>query len=228
MPLQQFAKIVEGQYVGDWLKHEADALRSRKEITLLAGSGSDRVLTSGMVLAVDTATGTAVATADAGNTGDGVMGAITVSAGAKQGKYRLLFKAEGANVGDFEIEDPNGLNIGRGIVAAAFSAGGLAFTLADGANDYDIGDGFDIDVDVTVEKYIQQDRSATDQKEDAVALLLIDTTAPENQDVQATAIVREAVISRDAITYPGSATAAEKVTTLAQLAQFRILDRERA
>ena len=228
MPLQQFTAIVEGQYVGDWLKHEADALRSREEHTILAGSGSDRVLTSGMILALSSVTGTAVAIADAGNTGDGVMGAITVSAGAKKGKYRLLFKSAAVDLGDFEIEDPDGLNVGRGTVASAFALGGLAFTLADGAADYIVGDGFDIDVDITVKKFIQQDRAATDFTEDAVALLLLDTTAPDGQDVKATLIVREAIISKDAITYPTSATAPEKVASLAQLSQFNILDRERA
>lgn len=40
----------EGQYTGDWLRSEAQGSRSREEVTILAGSGSDRELTSGMVL----------------------------------------------------------------------------------------------------------------------------------------------------------------------------------
>src|SRR6185503_16929297 len=42
----------EGQYAGDWLKYEVDphSRVCREEITILAGSGADRVLASGTVL----------------------------------------------------------------------------------------------------------------------------------------------------------------------------------
>lgn len=91
----------------------------------------------------------AAATAYAGNTGNGVMGAVTVSAGAKIGTYKLTIVDPAANVGNFLVEDPDGITIGQGDVAAAFSAGGLAFTLADGATDFVAGDGFNIVVTPT-------------------------------------------------------------------------------
>lgn len=80
------------------------------------------------------------------NTGNGTMGTITVSAGAKQGVYTLTIIEPGANVGTFVVEDPDGLQIGDGVVGTAFSAGGLAFTLADGATDFVAGDSFAITV----------------------------------------------------------------------------------
>lgn len=86
----------------------------------------------------------AVAAAVAGNTGNGTMGSVTVSAGAKEGVYKLTIVEPGSNVGGFIVEDPDGINIGTGDVAAAFSAGGLAFTLADGGTDFAVGDQFTI------------------------------------------------------------------------------------
>lgn len=44
-------------YPSEWLKWEEDGWYSRDTATILAGSGSDRVLTSGMVLGKITATG---------------------------------------------------------------------------------------------------------------------------------------------------------------------------
>lgn len=90
---------------------------------------------------------TATSAAWATNTGNGVMGAITVSAGAKIGVYKLAVIEPGANVGTFIVEDPDGMIVSvKGTVASAFSGGGLAFTLADGGTDFVSGDGFDITV----------------------------------------------------------------------------------
>lgn len=93
--------------------------------------------------------GTAAAVAGSGNTGNGTMGAITVSAGAKQGVYQLQITGAASNAGSFAVYDPDGLFVDDGDVAAAFSAGGLAFTLADGATDFVVGDSFAITVTYT-------------------------------------------------------------------------------
>lgn len=89
---------------------------------------------------------TASAAALGTNTGNGAMGAITVSAGARHGNYTLTIVEPGANVGTFVVTDPDGIQVGDGAVASAFSAGGLAFTLADGATDFVAGDSFTISV----------------------------------------------------------------------------------
>lgn len=93
--------------------------------------------------------GTAVAAAQVGNTGNGTMGAVTVSAGAKAGLYSLEIIEPAANAGTFIVLDPDGVEVGTGNVAAAFNAGGIAFTLADGATDFVAGDGFNITVTLT-------------------------------------------------------------------------------
>lgn len=80
------------------------------------------------------------------NTGNGVMGAITVSAQTLRGRYILKVTVAAANAGTFVVWDPNGKVVGTGTVAVAFTQGGLSFTLADGAADFVAGDGFTIDV----------------------------------------------------------------------------------
>lgn len=107
------------------------------------GSGDHGVVVGGTFAA------TAVSAALGTNTGNGTMGTVTVSAGAKQGAYVLTITEPGANVGTFIVEDPDGIQIGDGAVASAFSAGGLAFTLADGATDFVAGDSFTITVTYT-------------------------------------------------------------------------------
>lgn len=88
---------------------------------------------------------TGTATAWSGNTGNGAMGAVTVSAAAKIGTHKIVIVEPGTNVGTFIHEDPSGVLVSaRGVVASAYSGGGLAFTLADGATDFAVGDGFDI------------------------------------------------------------------------------------
>lgn len=96
-----------------------------------------------------TQAGTAAAVAGSANTGNGAMGAITVSAGAKQGVYTLEITAAASNAGAFRVTDPDGVFVDDGDVAAAFSAGGLAFTLADGSTDFVVGDTFAITVTFT-------------------------------------------------------------------------------
>jgi hypothetical protein len=88
---------------------------------------------------------TAAATAWTGNTGDGAMGAVTVADGCQVGTHKFICVEPGGNVGTFAHFLPDGsLNSLRMIVAAAYSSGGLAFTLADGNADFIPGDGFDI------------------------------------------------------------------------------------
>lgn len=89
------------------------------------------------------------AVANAGNTGNGVFGAITVTAGAKKGTYRVFIVAAATNAGTFNVEDPDGVLVGIGTVGVAFSKGGIAFTLADGATDFAVGDGFTFPVTAT-------------------------------------------------------------------------------
>lgn len=90
----------------------------------------------------------AARTADAGNTGDGVMTLAAVPAGAQVGTYRVVFVEPTANLGTFIVEDPSGVEIGTGVVGTAFS-NQIAFTIADGATDFIAGDAISVAVTET-------------------------------------------------------------------------------
>lgn len=95
--------------------------------------------------AAPTAPGVATPAAYSHNTGTGTCGTVTVSAGAKIGVYTVEIDKVVSNAGAFIVRDPDGIYVGEGNVASAFSAGGLAFTIAD-ATDFIVGDGFTITV----------------------------------------------------------------------------------
>lgn len=221
--------LTEGKVPGDWLKGEQVDPQdfSREKITILAGSGAVRALTSGMVLAKVTK-GAATAAAVAGNTGNGTMGSVTVGAAAKPGVYSLTFIEPASNAGKFVVEDPDGNVVGAGTVAVAFSAGGLGFTLADGATDFVSGDAFTITVAAGSGKWVQIDDDGLLGSEDAAGILYIDVTAPDGTDAKGVAIVRNAVVSANGITWPSDFDSTEKAAAVVQLAALGILVREAA
>jgi hypothetical protein len=69
-----------------------------------------------------------------------------VTARTKTGRRKLRIIEPAAAAGRFIVIGPDGVPEGTGTVAVAYSANGLAFTLADGATDFIAGDGFTIDV----------------------------------------------------------------------------------
>lgn len=215
--------------IGDWLRSELDqnSRYARETITILAGSGSERALKSGTILG-KIATGTASAAAFAGNTsGSGTVGTITVGAGAKVGDYKVVIIEPGTNAGKFTVEDPDGITVGVGTVAVAFSGGGLDFTISD-ATDFVSGDGFTITVAAGSGKYVALDLSGTDGRQIAAGILALDATAPDGSDVQAAAILRSAVVVGEKLTYPSGATTNQKNAALAQLALLGIVNRAAA
>jgi tail tube protein len=85
----------------------------------------------------DSGTGPGAATAGANvGTGGGTCGAVTVSAGASVGVYKARIIAAIAAGGAFRLEDPDSNIVGTGKVGTAYSGGGLAFTISDGAPDF--------------------------------------------------------------------------------------------
>ena len=188
--------FTEGRHTAEHILSEASGMRSRENITVLSGQD----LAAGTVLG-KVVTGSAVAAAVAGNTGNGAMGAITVSEPAKAGVYKLTIIEPGANVGAFIVEDPDGIVIGNGDVASAFSAGGLAFTLADGATDFVAGDQFNITVSVSAEKYKAWDKDNTDGAL-VVAGVLLAAVDATGGDAEGVAHVRDCEVNYNLLTYP--------------------------
>lgn len=188
--------LTESLHAGEFIVSEANGTRSREGITIAAAAAA---LPVGQVLGKITKAGAAVATALAGNVGNGTFGSITVGAGAKSGTYRLFIIAAAANAGTFQVEDPDGVLVEIGTVGAAFSSGGLGFTLADGATDFAVGDGFTIAVTAGSGAYAAYAPAAGDGTEVAAAILY--AAVPDSAANQkAVAIVRDAEVDESLLT----------------------------
>jgi hypothetical protein len=208
------------------VKHEYEPSKSfcRDAVTLNGAAATYKV---GAVLGKYIATPTATSAAKAGNTGNGAMGAITMTsvANLKTGAYKVSIVKAAANAGDFVLKDSEGDVLGTGTVGVAFSQAGFAFTLADGATDFVVGDEFTITVAGTV-KYKIVEATATDGSEVAAAVLIADSLGQSGDivlaattDTKALALTRGPVIVADAgLTFGASVdTAGELATAYAQL-----------
>lgn len=165
----------------------------------------------------------AYATAWSGNTGTGTMGAITVTSAAKVGTYKLVVVEAASNAGNFIVYDPDGVIVGQGDVASAYSSGGLAFTISD-ATDFVAGDGFDIVVAAGSGYYVLHDASANDGSQTAAAVLAYDVDAT-SEDTTAVAITRLAEVKSSLLTWKTGASAGDKTAGLASLATHYIIAR---
>ena len=130
--------------------------------------------------------GAVTATADAGNTGDGTCTAQAIlpgSGAAQVGAYNLECVTAVTNGGVFKLEDPNGLlitntltmTVGAG-AATVFEAGGLTFTLTDGATDFAAGDKFAVTVAAGSGQGKLLDVTATDGSDQIYGILSEDVT----------------------------------------------------
>ena len=193
-------------------------------LTGTGGTGTYTVDTSQTVSSTTITASAAAATAWSTNTGNGAMGAITVSTGVKAGTYQLAIIEPGTNVGTFLVLDPDGLIVGSGVVASAFSAGGLAFTLADGSTDFVAGDGFDIVIGAGDGTYVAYDDDNTDGA-DVVAGILFGSCNATSAKQDAVAIVRLAEVATDILVWAATNDANDKTAGLADLAALNILAR---
>lgn len=205
--------------LSDVLFFEEDVEYSREVITGISGSN----ILLGQALG-KTVTATATPVADGSNTGDGTMGAITESNGIMSGIYVLAIISEAANAGDFQFVDPYGALVGVGTVGTVFTGGGMSFTLADGATDFDIGDTFEVTVTAVVDKYEPLDLVATDGSQIAVAVALADIDASV-ADTNGVALMRHAVIRSTGVVWPAGITDDQKAIAVSQLAQRTIFTR---
>ena len=205
--------------VGEFLLSEGPSQRSREMAIVTVAGGV--ALPSGTVLGkVGASSANPVATATAGNTGNGTVGTITPGDGIRPGTYKLRFIEPSANGGTYTVEGPDGIEVGRGNVAVAFNAGGLAFTVADGATDFVAGDGFNIVVLPGLGKYVKWAADA-DLGADIASAVLLTPVPGENGDHRVTIFARDSEVIRAALNNYAGVTDA----VVAQLAQYGILCR---
>jgi hypothetical protein len=214
------AELTEGTYAGEFMVSEANGTRSRKNVTILSGEN----VVAGEVLGeivIGAATGAAVA----GNTGNGtITAAPAVAAGAKLGVYSAVCIEPGTNVGEFLINDPDGVALGVAVVAVEFVGGGLTFTIADGSTDFAAGDAFTITVAAGSGKYVAYDEDGITGAQTAagIAYAAVDATSG---DVVGAIIARDAEVNGSELTWPSTITDGEKAAAVAQLATLGIIVR---
>ncbi len=210
------ASNTEGKHRAEFVQSLAQGNRSIENVTIKSGQN----IQAGEVLAREL-TGSATATADAQNTGDGVMGTVTVTDQAQVGTYMLTFLEAATNAGAFMVEDPGGINMGEGNVAAAFAAGGLSFTLADGATDYVPGDQFSI---VVTETSVAYTALPNDGSEAARSIALEDYNA-SSAALLGAVVIRDSEVNGNELVWPASQSAANKTLAVDQLAALGIIVR---
>jgi len=213
MPVQS-----ESNYLGDVLKYEAPNLFSRDEVTLTAGNLALGTVVGRKAPAVTVTPGT--------NTGNGVMGAVTLGPAALPGNYVVTCKTKVTNAGVFSVVDPRGLPLPDLTVAVAYAGDHINCTLADGSTDFEVGDKFTIAVSVASEVG-EFNPAASDGLQFAAGVLLeaVDASATAKQTV---IIAREAIVSRPALVWKSGTTAPQKAVAVAQLKTQGILAREGA
>lgn len=194
----------------------------RKEVVV--NEASEVEYTIGTVLGKTLTTPAGVAAADAGNTGNGTMGAITADSTAKVGVYKVIITEAASDAGEFEVVDPVGNQVGVGNVAELYTGGGLSFTLADGATDFVAGDFFTIAVTGT-EKYHKIEIDEVDGSEEFGGIYIGSDDANNSQTIAATTDTNvvvlyrgPATIGKDNLSYGASVTTdAEIATVLAKI-----------
>jgi hypothetical protein len=211
--------LTEGQHAGEFIVSEANGRRSREVVTVLLGQN----LKAGHVIGLATL-GAGSAVAGGSNTGDGTMGAITVGGDAQVGDYVLTITEAAANAGAFQVVDPQGDVVGLGNVAAAFSGGGLAFTLADGATDFAVGDTFTITVAAGSGKAKEWNPANTDGSQ-FVYGVLFDNVDASTADKPGVIIRRDAEVTAAELQWFSGANASQIATGTAGLAALTILAR---
>lgn len=206
---------------------EANGRQSRDQFvvalsqTLVAGQVLGKTAVAGSV--------TSSVAADAGNSGNGVFTIdVTnpVSADAKNGKYRIVNDLVAANSGEFQVFDPDGVEIGRVAVAATFN-NQIKFVIADGSNDFAIGDAFTVTVGVEETDYqvAAFNPTGTDGTERVAGILWDNVTTDGSNTALAMVIARNAEVRGVDLTWPGGITAAQKADGIRALEKLGIIVR---
>lgn len=215
---------VMGNTLGDVLLHEAQDYRSREVVTVLAGDGAERALAIGEVIGKITH-GAAAAEAKEGNTGDGVMGAVTLGALVELGDYVLTCIEAVEDGGVFQVVAPNGYSLPNLTVAVAYAGDHLNMTLAVGDTDFVAGDEFTISVAPGSGKVVALTPAAVDGSQNAAGFMGENATAPDGSDVQSIAITGAAVAKYGGLVWPADITGDQKTAALAQLKALGVFTR---
>ena len=221
LPIKTFS---DAGYDAGFLMSEAPGRISREQV-LLAARATDTI--AGTVLGkVLLGAATVTPAAQAGNVGNGSIGAPTADAGAPAGVYRVAIVAAAANAGKFEVEGPDGAVVGAGNVAVAFN-GPINFTLADGSTDFAVGDAFTVTVAYAAGsgQVALLNLAATSGAQIADCILLLRQAANESAAKRCAVVARDCEVNGNLLIWPAGITTDQKKAAEAQLAAKGILVR---
>ena len=198
--------------LGDALKWEQSNDYSRKAITVLSGQVLAMLQVVGKVARVTPTTGTATE----GNTGNGLCASVAAGKLTKVGTYTLTCIAAAANAGTFAVKDPDGESLPNATVAVAYANPNINFTIADGTEDFVVGDSFTIVVAAGSGKIVAFDEDAVNVAEDPVGFLIaaVDATSADKPGV---IIERDALVAMDNLVWPAEISAGDKAAAIAAL-----------
>lgn len=202
------ASITETYHKAEFLLSEANGGLSREEITVLSGSTLDVGTVLGAIVTATSITGAAHAN-NAANTGG--ISALSAGTGVQVGVYQAICVEPASNAGTFIVIDPRGVVLPKKCTVAVAYTGEVNFTIADGSTDFIAGEGFDITVRGAVSAYDIYDPVATDGTQRVAGILLDDADASAGE-LAAVAIVRDAVVDADLLTWISGASAAAILT----------------
>jgi len=215
--------LTEGRHAAEHLVSEANGYRSREAIIVASGADLDPGTVLGKI-SVGAASSAAKAGGNAANTGVLTLDATNpVRAHAKVGVYTVRCIAAASNSGTFRVEDPDGFVIGDVAVAATFDDD-VKFVIADGAQDFIVGEGFDITIAAGSSKYKVLNPAAVDGSQ-AAAGVLYGRARAAAADAHAVAHVRDAEVNGGEITWPEGISGPAKATAIAQLKAIGIIVR---
>ena len=213
------------------VKYEQEASVGICRDVVTAYEGSSTSYPVGTVLGRTFVSTSVTATAGT-NTGNGAIGTVTATGKAQRGTYTIRIIKAASNAGDFTVSDPSGAVIGNGTVAVAYS-NQIAFTLADGATDFVVGDSWTVEV-VGDYKYKKVEATATDGSSIARAIYISandgsfsTSTIAATTDTPVIALVRgAAIVGKETLTYGASIdTTAEKTKMYSELEAIGIICR---
>ncbi len=169
-----------------------------------------------------TSAGAAVAAANAGNTGNGTISAVTDQLGVQLGVYQVEFIA----ATKFNVIDPVGNHLAEGSTGVAFS-NQIGFTITAGGTAFVAGDGFNITVAANANsgKVVPLNLAATDGSQNPVGVLVRQTVVPSGSDVKGVLVERLATLLADGLIYPAGSTTNQQAAINAQLTTLGLLVR---
>ena len=213
----------EGRHPGEFILSEANGKRSRENVTI----AEEQEIAAGTLLALlpkESGLRIDVEAAE-DNTGNGELDLAdpAVNSKVKHGTYTVIFTGETA----FKVEDPTGKEIGTGSPGSAFNKE-VKFEITAGDTPFAEGDRFLIHV--TAEhpgdfEAVAFDPTDKDGAEIPSAIAIYPAKTGEGETAKIAAIVRDAEVNGNCLSWPDGITAAQKEKAIADLAEVGIIVR---